>query len=164
MSIKFNANNKSKQCFTDKPNYTVKNVKSFMGREGYGFECSLYKDGKKIGTVTDTAGGGMTDFYLDDGEEKILDDFCLTLPKWGSEYGDNEYDTSSDIFLSNLVEEFEVKKKLKKDCKTKTLVKVMKDGKEQIYIYKCAFSEKIKTAIKTRDYPDTDIVFVNETI
>ena len=29
--------------------YTVKNVKNFQGREGDGFECSLYKDGKRIG-------------------------------------------------------------------------------------------------------------------
>ena len=53
------------------PEYTVKNVKSFQGLEGQGFECSLYKDGKKIGTCTDTASGGEIDYYID--EEEFLE-------------------------------------------------------------------------------------------
>ena len=51
--------------------YTVKNVKSFMGREGYGYSCSLYKDGKNIGTVTDTADGGEADPQFKHLEERV---------------------------------------------------------------------------------------------
>jgi hypothetical protein len=42
-------------------NLTVKNVKTFTGREGIGFNCDLYLDGKQIAQVLNDAGGGM--FY-----------------------------------------------------------------------------------------------------
>jgi hypothetical protein len=42
--------------------YEVKNVKDFIGLEGHGFACTVYKDGKKIGEAVDTAGGGPVDF------------------------------------------------------------------------------------------------------
>ena len=46
--------------------YTLKSVKNFMGREGYGFSANLYHNGKRIGEVTDTANGsGEIDIYLD---------------------------------------------------------------------------------------------------
>ena len=57
---------------TKAPIYTVKNVKTFTGMEGLGWECSLYKDGKRLGTVLDDAHGGMLIFHIDKAEEKIL--------------------------------------------------------------------------------------------
>ena len=46
--------------------YTLKSIKNFMGREGYGFNANLYHNGKKIGEVTDPANGsGEIDIYLD---------------------------------------------------------------------------------------------------
>ena len=150
------------------PTYTVKNVKSFRGMEGYGFECSLYKDGKRIGTVTDTADGGMLNFYFNDrSEEKILDDFCKTLPKWGSEYGNTEYDTDADIFVNNLVNKFEEDKRWKKKCKTKTIVKVTPNDslkKKEIWEYKRDFqtvTPEIRQNI-VKQYPDANVEFINE--
>lgn len=139
--------------------YQVKNVKSFQGREGHGFECSLYKDGKKIGTVTDTADGGMIDFYLDKGEEEILEAFCKTLPKWSSELTGKKHDTDKDMFITNLVDEWEDNKKLKRLCKTKTVV-LMSDNKEGEYsVFNIKFSENAKQQIlKKYENP----VFMNE--
>ena len=42
------------------PTYEVKNVKSFRGMEGYGFECSLYKAGKRIVDIPSESSGDFT--------------------------------------------------------------------------------------------------------
>lgn len=133
--------------------YTVKNVKSFQGREGNGYECSLYKDGKKIGTVTDTASGGMTDFYLDKGEKEILDAHCLTLPKWGSEFGDGEdkYDTDCDIFIGNIVSEFEQTRDMKRKCNKKTLFTLHTDKKKGMFwSMNSLYTPKIKAYLEDK--------------
>ena len=51
--------------------YSVKGVKTFRGMEGTGWECSLYKDGKKIGTVLDDAHGGPLMFYIPQKEQRL---------------------------------------------------------------------------------------------
>jgi len=148
--------------------YTVKGVKSFRGREGHGFECSLYKDGKKIGTVTDHANGGEVDFYLNDGEKEHLDAHCASLPLepcvhefMKKDYPDG-YPVSCDALLCRLVDEFETHKRNKRVCKTKTMVKVVEKGKDTFYTYPAKFSIALRDAIKDRDYPNTDVIFMNE--
>lgn len=148
------------------PVYTVKGVKSFQGREGLGYECSVYKDGKRIGTVTDVAnGGGQLQMNLKTREEETaLEDYCKTLPKLSYMHDgkENFYDCDPCIFVGGLVDAFEKDSRNKKACKTKTLVEVEEDGEKKVYVYKCWFSEAIKKIIKDRDYPDTDVVFINE--
>lgn len=93
--------------------YTVKNVKSFLGREGMGYSCSLYKDGKKIGTVTETADGGDVDLYLDSKElEQELIDYAgtFTFPSYD---GTEQYPQTPQIFLEGLVSEYETAKMCK---------------------------------------------------
>ena len=145
--------------------YAVKNVKSFMGREGGGYECSLYKNGKRIGTVTDTAGGGMVDFYLNKGEKEILDAHCLTLPKWGSEFGDgkNEYDTDCDIFLSQLVRKFDEQKQYKKWCKKQTVFSIDGDKDGHFRTINKVFDANVKAHL-VKKYPDCGLRIINEEI
>lgn len=114
--------------------YAVKNVKSFMGHEGYGFNCNLYRDGKKIGFCIDDAGGG--EMYpiewaknVDRKEEQaLLDTHIKSLPKVKSEYGDGTMELTIDTgwFVSALVEKFEHDKnvrKVQRQCRGKTLFK-----------------------------------------
>jgi hypothetical protein len=166
MAVKFNADNKSKECFTDAPVYSVKGVKSFQGREGMGFECSVYKDGKRLGTVTDVCnGGGQLQMNLKTREDEAeLEAYCKTLPQLSYMNDGKEHFFNSDpcIFIGGLVDAFETDQRNKRNCKTKTLVEVVEDGKKVVYAYKCKFSLAIKKQIKDRDYPNTDIVFINE--
>ncbi len=160
MTIKFNADNKSNQCFTDEPEYSVKNVKSFMGMEGLGYECSLYLDGKKIGTVTDTANGGIADFYLEKGEKEKLDNYCKTLPK------NEEYDieVDCDIFLSELVDNFENEKRettrFKRLCKTKT-VYLLKDSPDSLWSIKYKYCKKIADKLRVK-HGENLVEIINE--
>ena len=95
--------------------YSVKNVKTFTGREGYGYSCSLFKDGKNIGTVTDTANGGEIDLYLNTiQEEDELRDYVNSLPS--IKFDDMEIPQSPDMFIGNLVGEFLDNKRLRSLC------------------------------------------------
>jgi hypothetical protein len=38
---------------------TVKNLQTCQGNEGYAYSCTLYLDGKKVGTARDDGNGGM---------------------------------------------------------------------------------------------------------
>ena len=152
---------------TPTPIYTVKNVKDFIGREGHGYECSLYKDGKRIGRVTDTAGGGMVDFYLDKGEKEILDTHCKTLPKWGKEYGDSEYDTDCDHFVTSLVSAFEANahkmKQYRKWCKNQTVFRVVGDKDGEFRTLSQPYTESIKAHLEKK-FVGQGLVIVNELI
>lgn len=113
------------------PLYTVKGVKSFIGRQGHGFNASLYKDGKKIAFVIDNANGGMLDFQWEKGcqaEEKLLEDYCATLPKWtsasiGMDDGDTtEHATDPEFFMAGLVGEYIDKQGLARQLKKKVIM------------------------------------------
>lgn len=53
---------------------SLKAIKTFEGCEGTGFSANMYVDGKKIGSVTDSAYGGQMDFFFDSKEgEKLFE-------------------------------------------------------------------------------------------
>lgn len=143
--------------------YMVKNVKTFMGHDGDpsgGMECTLYLGKKRLGTVVDDSWGGGLQFHIDDNDMEKLNAFCKTLPKWGSEFGEGEYDTDADIFVDGLVKDFLTAKTMKRKCKGKTLWKT-KDQKDGAYWeLKIKFTEKIKSDLLAK-YPNIDF-FYNE--
>lgn len=51
--------------------YAVKGVKTFRGNEGYGFNATLYKDGKAIAFVIDDANGGCYSYEWKDDAERV---------------------------------------------------------------------------------------------
>lgn len=42
--------------------YEIKNLKTFNGHDGGGFECSLYRDGKRVATVFNSGCGGCNEY------------------------------------------------------------------------------------------------------
>ena len=61
--------------------YELKAVKTFRGMEGQGFNANLYRDGKKVALVMDSAHGGCYDYeWTSKDERKIFDDYIETLP------------------------------------------------------------------------------------
>ena len=120
--------------------YTVKNVKSFIGREGYGYSCTLCKDGKKIGTVTDTANGGEVDLYLDSRElEQELRDYMDNLPEVTID--GITFPPSVDMFLESLVAAFEQAKQMVKWCKTSWVYK--QTNSEKFLLFKKSIPQAI---------------------
>lgn len=148
--------------------YTVKNVKTFRGMEGQGFECSLYKDGKKIGTVTDDAQGGPYRFFLKKGEEEILQAHAKTLPKlpWGftphPPLDPDGMTQDADIVVNNLVEDFLEEKRLRKMCKSKIIFTLHSDkGPVAYWEMKNIFSPKMRTYLQDK-YGDDLKEIINE--
>lgn len=104
--------------------YSVKNIKTFTGREGKGFNATLYRDGKKIAMVSDMADGGMLRFDWVDysaREEDKLDAYCATLPKTELGHGLRAVPTDKDLFVSRLVEDAEIRKKMTSQLRKKTV-------------------------------------------
>lgn len=136
--------------------YTVKNVKSFTGREGYGYSCSLYKDGKNIGTVTDTADGGEADLYLNSRElEDELRDYVNTLPL--GIFDGMEFAVSVESFVGELVDEFQNAKRLAKLTKNNWVYRFK--GKEDGVL--SFFSKNLDKALIEQKFADQILECLN---
>jgi len=127
--------------------YSVKNIKTFTGREGHGFECSLYRDGKSIGKVVDVANGGSINFYLDKEEIERLDKYC----------------SDKDIFLCRLIDELMNMKQYKRWCKKQTVFCIDGDQEGKFRTINKIFDDKVK-AYLVKTYPDCGLRIINEEI
>lgn len=151
------------------PKYEVKNVKGFTGMEGYGYECTLYKDGAKIGTVTDPAEGGEPHFFLNKGEKELLDQFCKTLPKEACDFEElkKKYPDGMEVdasqYIARLVDGYENSKQLKKWCKTKTLFTLDGDKEGEYRVVKSPYSPSVKQFLEKK-YPNKGLKIINETL
>jgi|GEM_PF-2141678 len=121
--------------------YEVKNVKSFRGTEGHGFNATLYRYGKKVALVYDMADGGPINYdWVSKEEEVAFDSYLSSTPKDDSvvmlfeerkKQEGNEWmsdlDITGDIYVSNLVDLFESLKWLKRNCRGKILFRTTED-------------------------------------
>ncbi len=123
------------------PKYIVKNVKTFRGTEGQGFNATLYRDGKKVAFIIDSARGGIYTYEWNDWElskvdinvsttisgpytfkgtpeQKILYEFIETLPKTNfkdeNEYFPEGLKITDDRFIASLVDNFISERKMKR--------------------------------------------------
>lgn len=93
------------------PIITLKNVKTFIGREGYGFNATLYVDGIKTAFAFDDASGGGTDYdVFDKVKFQEVNDYAKSLPK-EPKYG---LDMCLDFLVDDIINEMEKQKALKK--------------------------------------------------
>ncbi|MBT7878091.1 MAG: hypothetical protein HN738_08415 [Gammaproteobacteria bacterium] len=110
----------------------LKNLKhsEFASRETNCFEATVWLNGKRAFFASNDGHGGA-DYYapLENQERSefngLLNDLinhCLTLPKWGSEFGgEDSMDVTPEILIGNLVNDTLDTKKLKKSLKKKVL-------------------------------------------
>ena len=106
----------------------LKNLKhsEFASRETNCFEATVWLNGKRAFFASNDGHGGA-DYYapLENQERSefngLLNDLinhCLTLPKWGSEFGgEDSMDVTPEILIGNLVNDMLDTKKLKKSLK-----------------------------------------------
>jgi hypothetical protein len=143
--------------------YQVKNVKSFQGRQGYGYECSLYRGGKRVAKVVDTASGGEVDFYWEDSKETRVDvtvhgcsDRVCTFKATPEEkillehvgpmfYEEPSFDGKPmrlgiDGFLAQLVDKFEEMKQYKAWCRKGTVFRLKGDKEGSWRILRIPYS------------------------
>ena len=84
--------------------YEVKNLKTFNGRDGGGFEATLYKDGKRIATVFNDGCGGCTRYHFIDGdmEHSVIKELQALAVTLNAEYAD--YVEAHDIYIDHLID------------------------------------------------------------
>lgn len=163
-------------------NYTVKNIKTFRGMEGTGFNANLYRGNKKVAFVIDDAQGGELRYEWEDykaervriygknyageeftykgtPEEKLLVEYAASLP--GLKHGGIEIPCSPDLLIEELINKAENRKHLKKLSKTKTLFKYEHDKDGQWRVYNKPFDVNIIEALKKASKPKI-VSYVNE--
>ena len=135
-----------------KHGYSVRNVKTFRGMEGEGFNATLYREGRRIAFVIDDASGGDIQIQwanrrTRDVEEKRLLEFLKTLPK--DRWEDQEYDVTPDVFMATLVDQSQIEKRLKRLFEKKTLFRLREDSTEDDNwrVIERPFSPAIKAAL-----------------
>lgn len=149
-----------------KHSYTVRNIKTFQGVEGEGFNATLCRDGREVTFVIDDATGGDVRIQWADArsrgaEEKRLLKFLKTLPKERCE--DREYDVTPDIFLAALVDQAQTEKRLKRLFRKETLFHLKGDrtDDDKWRVLKVPFSSSVRAQL-VRTYGDRLAHVLNE--
>lgn len=163
--------------------YTLRGIKEFQGMEEEGLSASLYRDDKQVAQVLNDGWGGgyyieWLDFnapktnisvtddkgnpytFLGTPEEKIFYEHLETLPKTTIIGVPYKLKVTPNIFLDQLLEEYETEQRLRRWCKNKTVCVTTSCAEGEFLILDVPFCLETKqTLLKTRN----DIVeFVNE--
>lgn len=95
--------------------FEVKNVKTWVGMEGYGTRCDVWLNGKKLGTYTDNGDGGCPCYSFR--AQELCDAVKGQCPElaW-SAYG-HDFEPDLDMLISRLLEMKDMEKEWKKDAK-----------------------------------------------
>jgi hypothetical protein len=106
------------------PKVTIKNLKSFRGMEGYGFNADIYVNGVKSMFAMDGGNGGQIDYEIVKGQEanvRLVKDYVKSISKKGE-----DSDMELDIYIAGKVDEHEnAKVKAKNDRK---MLKLMSEA------------------------------------
>ena len=164
--------------------YTVKNVKTFIGNEGHGFNATLHRGKKKVAFVCDDASGGDVHFdwvpeyskipsgsfnfskaeesvvseIFSDEEEKLFSSHCKSLPPLELDLGGGETESvsqSPDVAVTKLVNHFLAVKDAKKFLKKVT---VFCKSSTDIFGYKidpCQLTDGLRRKILAQ-YPSAE--------
>ena len=140
-----------------------------MGREGHGFNASLYRGKKKVAFVMDSADGGMLDIdwlvdcspktdateadwakYKAERNEEInlLKTHIATLPS--VELHGQTLTVDIDWFIVELVETTKINAKLKRQCKTKTLFRTTSNKIEEHFVIAAKLDEKLRNHLQSK--------------
>ena len=106
----------------------IKGLKTWTTLDGGGYQFNLYRDGKKVAFVHEAGEGGCLRVdWFDPVAEKDIQDYVKTLPDLKMEDMDIVVKMSVDIFLDDLVAEYEWQKKLAKHRKGAVLFRFLTD-------------------------------------
>lgn len=99
--------------------YSVKNLKNYKGHDQEPlFQCSVYKDNKRIGFFSEDAWGGPANLDCPKAEDREA------LCAFAKEYkGEEAWEESYHTFLTDIVKEVDLIKFYKRHCKTKLVLR-----------------------------------------
>ena len=102
--------------------YSIKNVKTFKGMEGCGgFNCTIYKDGKRIGTAIDSDNGGPVLIRIQDATEyRVFIEHAKAQPFV------HDFEPDSQL-INKMIDAVLHQRWLKRKCKKQTLFRLKGD-------------------------------------
>lgn len=107
--------------------FTIKNFKSWSSHDGGGYEFTLYVNDKKFALVTNDGWGGPVDVKcINDGDLQTLIQY---VSQFKCEYQGEIFDKTLDIFMDELVNEYDFNKKLQRAKKKGITFKLLTDSK-----------------------------------
>jgi hypothetical protein len=135
--------------------FSLKNIKTFEGVEGYGFSASLYYNGKKVGLALDDAwgGGAMLRVHGNKEAQDAIDAYVKAQPKKVYDFGSFDYDEEN--FANDMVEHFELVQKAKRKRKTHTFAKIG----DYVYSFNIPYSIK-GCGLILKKHPKAEIIHV----
>ena len=130
--------------------FSLKNIKTFKGREGEGCQGDIYYDGKKVGWYSDNADGGMADidFYGEREQRQRMSDLLKAATvKYYAQYPLTgkfaDLDTDEEMFMGELVAFSEHEKEFKKYQKDGYIaMAVFRKPGDELYEYTQLFRRK----------------------
>jgi hypothetical protein len=124
---------------------TVKGIKSFRGMSGYGFNATLYRDGKRLGLVIDEGCGGSLLYrcFKTFAEQAEYERWARVQPGAG-------VFEPLDMIVTGLVEDYETEAKLKRWCKKKTVVKLKGDPEDSYTTWKRPYTPEFAAQIREK--------------
>ena len=154
--------------------YSVKGVKSFTGREGYGFECSLYDGPTRVARVLNEANGASNDYFWTDTDKELTE---VEIPhpngktirkkctpneakflRYIQTFSDEP--EAEDMFVAQLVDDYENRQRLKRHCRDKTLFRKAGDENGAYRVIRSKYSPQLARQIR-QEYNDVEEI-VNE--
>jgi hypothetical protein len=143
--------------------YTLKGLKSWRGREGYGFQVKLVSDGKVIAEVTDDANGGPIRWDIRD--QAAMRTFGVAhgmvftnLSGWEKELEVEEvYATAICEMVDALENAQRHKKQVRRWCKTETLFRLPDDKEGAYRTIKAVYAPPVRKFILQKYGPTVTI-------
>lgn len=139
--------------------YSVKGIKTFEGREGYGFNATLLRDGVPVAFCIDAGNGGMVNIEWNDGrngkEAVLLEAYCATLPPSPSGFtGVDPIPMCDEMFIAQLVDDEENRRRLVRLSKSKILFRLPTGNPDAWQYFKGKSQTPELKAVILRKHPD----------
>lgn len=142
----------------------LKNVKIHpdMSEETNCFSASIYLNGKRVGTVKNSGRGGCNDYdWFNPEAGKTISDYADSLPPVQSEHFDDGLAMDIDLFIDELLREYEENRQYKSWCRTKTCFRLKTTEPGSWLTIKRKYTPQIKNALET-EYGDELDEILNE--
>lgn len=134
--------------------FSLKVNKTFMGREGHGFNATLYRNGKKVADIHDMADGGICGFYWRNMQDEYrFEELVKKLPLTASKYFPDGLKVSNDATIAFLAHCNEMRQKIKKARNPKV---VFSDGEKTYELRNIELTNEVREWI-SKNHPNAFI-------
>ena len=133
-----------------------------LSEETQCFACSVYVNGKKVGTAENRGHGGCTMVFFQDRElQREVETYCKGLPPYQSDFGDLKMSLEFQIDL--LVEKELELREYRRWCRKKLVFRVKGDPEGEFRTLKVPYTPELAQRVQEK-YGDKLDFILNERI